>query len=657
MVGLFLYRSLNPLLQSGFYADDMSNSLSWTSLLKDGASRFEMLASGSPSGPVPGRYYPLSNYAYFLFDFAHGSAFIYKTIILLCVITSLLLFALFIKEVFFRTDIAVISILVIPLFFQFRIFYDPITSFHTFMQVLFILLISSLILLNRYLLTGKPTYLVLSLFTYSSTLFLYEISYLFLPIMIYLIYKSTKHLREKAILVFWYCVPLSIAVLLTLRERSKFTSMPSYEINLNLTEYFPALLRQIYASFPLSYFLSNPGGIFTHDSQEIFNKISLTDLITIALFIVIVVYIFLEMDLLSFRSRKSTRAKYQKNRLSSKNRKSLLAEQISSKRFNDSNRRQMFLIGTMLLILPNMLIALSPTYQYLISWGIAHLPVYICYFGSFLILIAGVDKFMSKSQSHLKLLIAIVLITTISAGYAINLQNNRQVVETQNQTYWYKRNFLEMSQKQTNFLANLKSDSLLLYSVDDNLSLDVQPFLYSLTGVRAENIDTRRLIPWYKKFREGGNAKELKTENPDYWAKFGAAESELFSKYRNVFIIKYWSDSYSRGYVTFAEISNLVLEINDKATFVQTSSAKIFVLKADRRALKIEYRTFSCPGLSAACRSHLNYVGTLPGENISRSGGFLEYSFQPEVASKLISTWLDVKSIKIQGMDTEIYGP
>jgi hypothetical protein len=433
--------------------------------------------------------------------------------------------------------------------------------------------------------------------------------------------------------------------------------MPSYEINLNLTEYFPALLRQIYASFPLSYFLSNPGGIFTHDSQEIFNKISLTDLITIALFIVIVVYIFLEMDLLSFRSRKSTRAKYQKNRLSSKNRKSLLAEQISSKRFNDSNRRQMFLIGTMLLILPNMLIALSPTYQYLISWGIAHLPVYICYFGSFLILIAGVDKFMSKSQSHLKLLIAIVLITTISAGYAINLQNNRQVVETQNQTYWYKRNFLEMSQKQTNFLANLKSDSLLLYSVDDNLSLDVQPFLYSLTGVRAENIDTRRLIPWYKKFREGGNAKELKTENPDYWAKFGAAESELFSKYRNVFIIKYWSDSYSRGYVTFAEISNLVLEINDKATFVQTSSAKIFVLKADRRALKIEYRTFSCPGLSAACRSHLNYVGTLPGENISRSGGFLEYSFQPEVASKLISTWLDVKSIKIQGMDTEIYGP
>lgn len=172
MVALFLYGSLKPLLESGFYADDMSNSLSWTSLIKDGPSRFEMLVNGSPSGPVAGRYYPLSNYAYFLFDYVHASAFIYKSIILFCIVLSLLLFALFIKEAFLRTDIAIASVLVIPLFMQFRIFYDPITSFHAFMQILFIFLILSLLLLNRYLLTNKRVYLVLSLLSFACTLFL-----------------------------------------------------------------------------------------------------------------------------------------------------------------------------------------------------------------------------------------------------------------------------------------------------------------------------------------------------------------------------------------------------------------------------------------------------------------------------------------------------
>lgn len=635
----------------------MSNSLSWTSLLKGGPSRFEMLVNGSPSGPVAGRYYPLSNYAYFLFDFIHGNAHIYKAFILLCVITSVLLFAQFIKEAFFRTDIAIASILVIPLFFQFRVFYDPITSFHAFMQILFIFLILTLIFLNRYLISGKLTYLVLSILTYSCTLFLYEISYLFLPIMIYFIYKSTKNLREKLSLVAWFCMPLSIALLLTLRERTKFTSMPSYEINFSLIEYFPALLRQIYASFPLSYFYSNPGGIFNHDFKTIIGKIMISDLITITLFLVIVSYVLSKTDYLSWKSLHSSGKTLPKKRLSKKTKNKLIAEQISVKGVKDSNRRHIFMVGVMLLILPNMLIALSPTYQYLIYWGIAHLPVYICYFGSFLILSVLVDKKMAKSGNRTKHSVAIILIACISIGYAINLQNNRQIVETQNQTYWYKRHFLEMLQKETSFLSSLKTDSLLLYSVEDNLSLDVQPFLYSLTGARIENIDTRRLIPWYKKFREGGKVEDLKTENPDYWAKFGSKESELFSKYKNVFIIKYWSDSYLQGYVAIAEISDLVLDIDDEATFVKTIGAQIFVLKSDKVSLKIEHKTFTCPKLISECLIQANAVTSLSTEDFSKSGQFIKYRLLPEVKSKFDSAWFDFKSIKIGGMDSEINGP
>jgi len=432
--------------------------------------------------------------------------------------------------------------------------------------------------------------------------------------------------------------------------------MPSYEINFSLIEYFPALLRQIYASFPLSYFYSNPGGIFNHDFKKIIDKVLISDIITITLFLVIVSYVLSKKGFLSSKTLHSAGTSPKKH-LSKKTKNRLIAEQISVNSVKDSNRRHIFMVGLMLLTLPNMLIALSPTYQYLIYWGIAHLPVYICYFGSFLILSVAIDKIMAKSGNHIKQFVVIVLIACISTGYAINFQNNRQIIETQNQTYWYKRNFLEISQKETSFLSTLKSDSLLLYSVEDNLSLDLQPFLYSLTGARIENVDTRRLIPWYKKFREGGIVEDLKIENPDYWAKFGSKESELFSKYNKIFIVKYWSDSYLQGYVSIADISDLVLDIDDKATFIKTTGAQIFVLKSGKGPLKIEYETFSCPKLSSECLIQANGVTSLSTEDFSTSGRFIKFWLTPDAISKIDSAWLDFKSIKIGGMDGEINEP
>lgn len=475
--------------------------------------------------------------------------------------------------------------------------------------------------------------------------------------MIYFIFKSTKRIKVKVLLVLEYCIPLLIAVLLTLRERSKFASMPSYEINLNLTEYFPVLVRQIYASFPLSYFSSNPGDIFTHDTRKIINEISIADSITVILFLLIVIMLLSKTADFPFRSPKPKGLKSFKKIESRKHANTRLTEQLVVNRIKDSARRKVLVFGSMLLILPNMLIALSPTYQYLIYWGIAHLPVYISYFGSFLVLSVLVDKLMTVSRKNLRHSIAIFLIALISIGYAINLQNNRLVVETQNQTYWYKRNFIESSQSATNFLANLKSDSLLLYSVEDNLSLDVQPFLYSLIGINVENIDTRRLLPWYKQFQEGRSAEELKSENPDYWTRFGSSESDLFSKYKNVYIIKYWSDSYSQGYVTTAEISDLVLAIDDGATFVKTIGANILVLKSEKEALKFEYRTFLCPKLISTCLDRSNYLKTSRAGNFSEYGEFKQYLVTTEAAINQMSAWLDFKSIRIEGMDSHNLEP
>jgi hypothetical protein len=180
---------------------------------------------------------------------------------------------------------------------------------------------------------------------------------------------------------------------------------------------------------------------------------------------------------------------------------------------------------------------------------------------------------------------------------------------------------------------------------------------YYLPEDRAKRIvhllDSRKNVRDEMKLLE----KELKTENPDYWAKFGSKESELFSKYNKIFIIKYWSDSHLQGYVSIADISDLVLDIDDKATFIKTTGAQIYVLKSGKGPLKIEYETFSCPKLSSECLIQANGVTSLPTEDSSTSGRFIKFWLTPDAISKIDSAWLDFKSIKIGGMDGEINEP
>ncbi len=647
----FIFRSLNPLLRSGFYADDMSNSLSWTSVVSGGPSRYQMLINGTPSGPVPGRFYPLSNYAYFLFDFVHGNAVLYKLIILVCIIASLFLFALFILEAFGRKDIAIFSILTLPLFMQFRIFYDPITSFHAFMQILFIFLILTLIFLNRYLQTKRLVYLLSSLCSFIITLFLYEISLMFMLIVFFFILRSNKHMKEKFTYIFIYFIPLTTAILLSLRERRRYESMPAYQTNFNIFDWFPALIRQIYASFPLSYYKSNPGDIFDHNINSLLEKITFSDRVTVLLFVVITVVIIKRTNWINPRKNFSRTTDKVHRKLRNKKNRDDSIDIVKNVRVILFNEKDLLMFGLLLLITPNLLIALSPTYQYLIYWGVGHIPVYISYFGAYLILSFLTVTILSKQKYYRKIGIFWLLMAIISAGYLVNFQNNRQIIETQNQTYWYKRTFLESMQKKSNFLQRIPENSLILFSVDDNLSLDVGPFIFSLTGKQIQNVDTRRLLPWYKNMKNANTLEKYKTEDPVYWDRYGTSEKDLFSKYSRVFIIKYWSDSFEKGYVTLSEISSLVLDNEDKATFVKVIQTEIYLLNTEPQITELYFKTFSCPQLISNCLT--KPVNLLLGskEKLSLQSKYAVFSVDLQNADIQSSDWIDFKSIQIGGMD------
>lgn len=94
-------------------------------------------------------------------------------------------------------------------------------------------------------------------------------------------------------------------------------------------------------------------------------------------------------------------------------------------------------------------------------------------------------------------------------------------------------------QKKSNFINQIPDNSLILFSVDDNLSPDDQPFIFSLAGREIKNVDTRRLLPWYKNIQDSNKTEKYKAEDLVYWNNFGTSEKDLFIKYANVYILKY----------------------------------------------------------------------------------------------------------------------
>jgi len=78
-------------------------------------------------------------------------------------------------------------------------------------------------------------------------------------------------------------------------------------------------------------------------------------------------------------------------------------------------------LGSGLLILPNMLISLSPRYQAETSWGIGYLPVYLSYFGVALLLLAliyGLFRLAANAERSVAIALSSVITLALAAGVA-----------------------------------------------------------------------------------------------------------------------------------------------------------------------------------------------------------------------------------------------
>lgn len=195
---------------------------------------------------------------------------------------------------------------------------------------------------------------------------------------------------------------------------------------------------------------------------------------------------------------------------------------------------------------------------------------------------------------------------------------------------------------------------MILFSVSDNLSLDTGPFIFSLTGKQIKNIDTRRLLPWYKNMLDITNSEKHKTEVPAYWDSFGASEKDLFSKYSNVFILKYRSDSFEEGYAILSEISDLVLDEEDRAAFIKVITTNIYSMNTKPKVMDLYFNAFSCPRLLLSCPAKPMQLFLSSSGKSDLQSNYQMFSVDLQNSGALSSDWIDFKSIHIGDKDKMI---
>ena len=137
---------LAPLLSSGFVSDDSVFSSIKGTLSFDNQNLRDYIF-GYIKGWLfnIGRFVPLSTVLLNTVFFIIGqNVFIYKLTILIFIVINILLFGYFIKLITASRSLCLLSMLIAPLFFQIRVYHDPIVSFNLLMQLVFLFVILSI---------------------------------------------------------------------------------------------------------------------------------------------------------------------------------------------------------------------------------------------------------------------------------------------------------------------------------------------------------------------------------------------------------------------------------------------------------------------------------------------------------------------------------
>lgn len=451
---------------SGYISDDAINSYTPGFLVQDNQTVMQFTLKIISSWiHNEGRFFPLAFYVYGLFALIQ-KLIVYKLFLFLLNLIDISLFLYLIFLLPKNRVLIDLSYLTIPLFYSFHLVHDPVLAFHGLMQMVFLFVLISLIFLKRYLDSRRFLYIILSVLFYCLSLATYEITYSFFllnTVLIWFNYKQATTLKKS---ILFYIFPFIVSAVLfaglSLLLRHIFNvsiigSNSPYTISTRMAPMVATYAKQLVGTLPLSYRILDPDNLFSS------NYLILIKLILLALPIV---FLFS----LGLCNGKNTMTKDEKLSLQST-----------------------FALGSLMLVLPGVLVSFSEKYQTYIGWGRPYLPVFIQIFGLDLILISGGlysrhkvakwlkfldDALFPKIIRYLSLaLIAILCLFTLSSNYC--------VVQKSNQFWLYPRKTLEYA-LDNGLLNNTPSDSVIL--VDGNNQWDSTAFFLMHSGVKGQKV-------------------------------------------------------------------------------------------------------------------------------------------------------------------------
>ena len=523
---------LYPILRSGFIGDDALNSLISGALAENGQTLISFIIDSLKGWLRSGRFFPLSLYGYVIFFFVKNVV-LYKITLVAFILVNIAVFGYFVKILTRSRSLALFSMMLPPLLFQLRLYHDALVSYNWLLQLIFLYLVGSLIFLIFYLEKGKKRFMVMSIIAYLLCILTYEITYIFSLFHFIVIYfyprKKGLLLTTKRISPFFLTSSLAFLGIFLFRVTTG-TGHPAYTLTSGAKIFLVTFLKQTVSAFPLTYYLIDPHNIFNG-----FYKIISYNIFASLLIIVGYVALFL-IGLNILRKEFSTN-------------KSII------------NLRLLIAMGIAFLILPGVLISLSPKYQAEIIWGIGYPPVYISYFGIVLLLLALISK--SLARKKLRVIVTSASIATALVGGfigAININANALVVDKINKNWLYPRNVIRKAAS-TGLLMNVPDESTVF--VTGNYSWDKSSFFRMHSRAKLKLVSVA--------------GSYLSAEIPPDAFKGTSQKFSMysFSRKDNYYYLRYKADA-ERGYAISGKIESF-LATNEELAYVALSDVRLFI--------------------------------------------------------------------------------
>ena len=406
--------ALAPLLTTGFIADDMLNSQIRGHMVQTGRSLWGVTSFYAMQWlRNEGRLFPLAFYNYSAF-YVLGNVFWYKCFVLGVILGSVAAFFVFLRK-FTRSDlIPVITLLVLPIMFQFRALWDPMLAFCAQYPLITLVLFCSLTLFLRAVDEDAAPALRFAVLLFVCSELIFEVTY---PM--FLVYSAVAYFRLKSIKsaarASWlffastFCLGLISALL-----RSHATAiMSTYQVHLDVPLIIKTYVRQMVGTVPFSYVFFDPDALFRTWASKWHTSL-----------IQLLPGVLLLAGITAFSvCRRLTR---------------ILSDQ------QESEHTYVLTLGALLVVLSPVLISLSPKFQAQ-TWGDAYLPVYIGCFGLCLILAVAVERISrwlvgrwpeSRWMQPVFLCFWLLL-------FGVNFRDNWLVAKVMNETVWAPRVLLE----------------------------------------------------------------------------------------------------------------------------------------------------------------------------------------------------------------------